>query len=400
MRYNAWTLALISAGAVSLPAVAYAEETTSAVLTALSTTTISGYVDTSAHWNPGTGNVNLPVYTPNGVSGSGKADGFNLDVVALTLNKPPGEGDWGAGYNATLLFGPDAIGYNNSAGSTTSDFSLKDAYVDLHAPLGNGLDLKIGTFTEILGYEVYETGNNPNYTRSYGYEIEPFAMTGALATYQFSPTLSAQGGIANTWSSGINNRSSPPEAESYKAYLGGLVFTAPESFGFLAGSTLAGGIINGFDAGAAQAIKTSFYIGGNIKTPLKCLSVGFAYDYEAWGNNTTIDPVTGDPVLHDSGYQNATALYLLWKVTDKLSLNSRADYFTQSEYLTTPGMPKSVFALTETVQYDLWKNVISRLEFRWDHSLSGADAYGGTASNPTPDLQNAWLIAANFIYKF
>ena len=142
MKYNAWTLALISAGAVSLPAVAHAEETTNAVLTALSTTTISGYVDTSAHWNPGTGNVNLPVYTPNGVSGSGKADGFNLDVVALTLNKPPGEGDWGAGYNATLLFGPDAVGYNNSAGSTTSDFSLKDAYVDLHAPLGNGLDLK------------------------------------------------------------------------------------------------------------------------------------------------------------------------------------------------------------------------------------------------------------------
>ena len=163
---------------------------------------------------------------------------------------------------------------------------------------------------------------------------------------------------------------------------------------------MAGGIINGYDAGAAHCIKTSFYIGGNIKTPLKCLSVGFAYDYEALGNNTTIDPVTGDPVSHDSGYQNATALYLLWKVTDKLSLNSRADYFTQSEYLTTPGMPKSVFALTETVQYDLWKNVISRLEFRWDHSLSGADAYGGTASNPTPDLQNAWLIAANFIYKF
>ena len=27
--------------------------------------------------------------------------------------------------------------------------------------LGNGLDLKLGTFTEILGYEVYETGITP-----------------------------------------------------------------------------------------------------------------------------------------------------------------------------------------------------------------------------------------------
>src|ERR1035441_6372993 len=61
--YNAWTVALVSAGVVSLPAAARAEETatTNSVLTALSTTTISGYVDTSAQWNPGTGNANLPV---------------------------------------------------------------------------------------------------------------------------------------------------------------------------------------------------------------------------------------------------------------------------------------------------------------------------------------------------
>ena len=146
MKYNAWTLALIGAGVVSPLAVAHADESTNAVLTALTSTTISGYVDTSAHWNPGTGNANLPVYSPNGVAGGSKADGFNLDVVALTFSKPVGEGDWGAGYNATLLFGPDAVGYNNSAGSTKSDFSLKDAYVDLHAPIGNGLDFKLGTF--------------------------------------------------------------------------------------------------------------------------------------------------------------------------------------------------------------------------------------------------------------
>ena len=151
-KYNAWTVVLISAGVVSLPAAAHAEESTNAVLTALSATTISGYVDTSAQWNPGTGNANLPVYTPNGAPGSSKADGFNLDVVAITLSKPVGEGEWGAGYNATLLFGPDANGYNNVPGqSGSSDFSLKDTYVDLHAPLGNGLDLKLGTFTEILG---------------------------------------------------------------------------------------------------------------------------------------------------------------------------------------------------------------------------------------------------------
>jgi hypothetical protein len=400
MKYNAWTLALIGAGVVGLPAMARAEESKSVALTALAATTISGYVDTSAQWNPGTGNANLPVYTPNGAPGSSKADGFNLDVVAITLNKPVGEGEWGAGYNATLLFGPDATGYNNSAGSTTSDFSLKDAYVDLRAPLGNGLDLKLGTFAEILGYELYETGNNPNYTRSYGYEIEPLALTGLLAAYQFSPVISAQAGVANTWSTGINTRSDPPKAESYKAYMGSVTLTAPDSLGFLAGSTLFGGIINGFDAGAAYTVKTSFYVGGTVKTPLKCLSVGLAYDYVALGDTSAIDAETGDLVIHKSGFQNASAIYLLWQATEKLTFNTRADYFSQSDFLVSSGMPGKAFALTETVQYDLWKNVISRLEFRWDHSASGADAYGGTAPGYAPSLKNAFLVAANVIYKF
>ena len=400
MKYNAWTLALIGAGVVSPLAMARADESTNAVLTALASTTISGYVDTSAHWNPGTGNQNLPVYSPNGVAGGSKADGFNLDVVALTFNKPVGEGDWGAGYNATLLFGPDAVGYNNSAGSTKSDFSLKDAYVDLHAPIGNGLDFKLGTFTEILGYEVYETGNNPSYTRSYGYEIEPTALTGGLLTYQLCSAVTAQAGIANTWSAGIDNRSSPPKAESYKTYIGGVTLTAPASFGFLSGSTLSGGVINGYDAVTAQAVKTSLYVGGTFKTPIKSLSVGVAYDYCALANSTTTDPDTGDTIDHKSGYQNATALYLLWQVTDKLTFNTRADYFSQSQYLASSGMPSKAFALTETLQYDLWKNVISRLEFPWDHSANGQDAYGGTDPGATPSLRNEFLVAANLIYKF
>ena len=405
MKYNAWTLALIGAGVVSLPAVAHAEESTNVVLTAISSTTISGYVDTSAHWNPGTGNNNLPIYSPNGVPGGAKADGFNLDLVALTISKPVGEGDWGAGYNATLLFGPDAVGYNTSAISRNSDFSLKDAYVDLHAPLGNGLDLKLGTFTEILGYEVYETGNNPNYTRSYGYEIEPTALTGALATYQFSKVITAQAGIADTWSAGINSRGFVPpgtKAESYKTYIGGLTLTAPDSLGFLAGSTLSGGIINGYDA-VNLVDKTSWYVGGTFKTPCKCLTVGLAYDYVNLASSVTT-PLVGMPVPHNSGYQSAAAAYFLVQATDKLAFNTRVEYFSQSQYLAASGisgMAEEAFALTETVQYDLWKNVISRLEFRWDHSLDGTSAYGGSsAANPGPSLTNAFLVAANIIYKF
>ena len=392
MNSNGWTLALLSAGLISLPAIAQAEENTNAIpalLTSLSTTTLSGYVDTSAVWNPGTGNQNLPPYTPNGAAGGTKADGFNLNVVALTLTKAPDADAWSAGYNVTMLFGPDAVGYNSSFGSATGEFSLKDTYVELHARIGNGLDVKIGTWTEILGYEVYETAGNPNYTRSYGYGIEPTAMTGVLAAYQFSPVVSPNAGIANTWSAGVNSRAFQPQgtkAESYKTYLGSVTLTAPESLGFLSGSTLSGGVINGYNDGRA-AVETSFYVGGTIKTPCKSLSIGLAYDYAALSQNTVND------IAYGSGYQNASALYLLWQAADKLSFNTRGDYFTQSSYLASPGLPHSAFALTETAQYDLWKNIVSRVEFRWDHSTDDSAPY-------STGRDNAFMVAANIIYKF
>jgi hypothetical protein len=388
-------LALIGAGVVSLPAVAHADEHTNAVLTALSTTTISGYVDTSMQWNPGTGNQNLPAISPNGRPGGTKADGFNFNVLALTLSKPAGEEAWSAGYNATLLFGPDAAGYNTSVGAFPGDFSLKDAYVDLHAPLGNGLDIKLGTFTEILGYEVYETGNNPNYTRSYGYEIEPTAMTGVLAGYQLNSAVLVNAGICDAWNAGVNARSSPPKAESYKTYMGSVTFTCPTNCSFVSGSTLSGGAINGFDAGTG-ADKTSLYIGGTLNTPIPSVKVGAAYDYAMLGPNQF------GAVQHQSGYQGAFGLYVSWQATEKLSLYSRGEYFAESGYLAAAGIAgaaASAFEFTETVQYDLWKNVLARLEFRWDHAEHG-NGFGGFAAGAAPTGNNAFLLAANFVYKF
>ena len=405
MKCNAWTLALIGAGVISVPAVTQAEESTNAVpalLTSLSATTLSGYVDTSAHWNPGTGNNNLPTYSPNGVPGGAKADGFNLDVVALTINKPTSEGEWGAGYNATLLLGPDAVGYNTTVvGSHSSDFSLKDAYVALHAPVGNGLDFKLGNFTEILGYEVYETGNNPNYTRSYGYEIEPTQLTGLLATYQVCSTVSAQAGIANTWSAGLNARAFPPEgtkAETFKTTMGALTYTAPTNMSFLAGSTLSGGIINGYDQ-VNGVNKTSWYVGGTVNTPVTNLKAGFAVDYV----NLKANNLGFGGAAEKSGYQAAYALYVSYQATEKLGLYTRGEYFTQSGYLSVSptgytGMAKEAFEFTETIQYDLWKNVLARAEFRWDHAA--ATAVGAPEDPYSSGKDNVFLLAANIVYKF
>src|SRR5256885_12947575 len=112
----------------------------------------------------------------------------------------------------------------------------------------NGLDFKLGVFDSIIGYESHDSVNNPNWTRSYGTTIEPHTHTGLLATYQAADWLGLAAGIANTFGPTINARANPPKSESYKTYMGSIALTAPESFGFLKGSTLYSGFVNGFNS--------------------------------------------------------------------------------------------------------------------------------------------------------
>ena len=410
MKFNQWTVALAALGVVSFASAAKAEEQVNSVLTAVSSTTLSGYVDTSAQWNFGTGDANLPPYKFGGPT---KADGFNLNVVQVRIEKGLDESQWSAGYRADLWAGPDAnvLGtsslFGNSSVANPGDFAIRQAYVTLRMPVGNGLDWKMGVFDSILGYESVESPNNPNFTRSWGHGIEPQTHTGLLASYRFSEIFSVSGGVANTYSPNINDRPFEPvqtvnsQAESYKSYMGSLALTAPESAGFLAGSTLYGGAVNGFSASYAGNL-TSYYAGATIATPVTGLRLGAAFDLLN---------------VHDvSGETWAVAGYASLQASEKLSFHFRADYLrdrgdqkfyvafdpnADAFYATNPD---KLMTLTATVQYDLWKNVVSRLEFRWDHSLTGDGLYGGTVPNSATVQDgneiNACVLIANLVYRF
>ena len=410
MKINKWTMGLAALGLVSIPATSSAEEgKANGVLTALSSTTISGYVNTSIHWNTGTGNDNLPAHSYNTAS---KADGFNLDVVKLQIEKPLDEAQWSAGYKAELLFGGDAGAYGttfdqNGDGSAAA---IKQAYVTLRAPVGNGLDFKVGVFDTVIGYEVFDAGSNPNYTRSYGFTLEPTTHTGVLASYQVSKAVSFSAGIGNTVGPAINEKANPPMAESYKTYMGSVVVTAPEDWGFISGSTLYAGLVNGYNTGADWN-QSSYYLGATLNTPVKNLKVGAALDYLI---------TTGYHNGSSDGDGDATALtlYTSLQATEKLSLHLRGEYAETDAAIDGTGLlggtgdltggNSKFFALTSTLQYDLWNNVISRLEVRWDHQAGDGDMAGwgnasGGGAEGTPSAgtkRNNVLIAANIIYKF
>ncbi len=415
MKCNPWTLALVSAGLVSLPAVAQAEEKPSSVLTALSSTTLSGYVGTSAIWQPGTTKAGVAGIPGRAFDGpQSKQDGFNLDVVSLTLSKPVSEGDWGAGYTFQLWAGPDAVGFNTSfpnsfgGGSSGGDFAVKQAFVDLHAPIGNGLDIKIGHFNYIGGYEVPDAGGNPNYSRSFAWTQEPASHTGLLLSYTVNEWLSLMAGVANTFNNGVNWRgiragaAAPSETE--KTYMGMITLTAPtNSFGFLGGSTLSATVVNGLNSASGNTAnnafpgsptpghETSLNISATTPTPISNLKVGLSYDYT-------------DGFPEKANYADVYTLYLMYQATEKLKLNGRAEYTTASNgFWYTPSATShnaELLGLTGTIDYSLWKNVISRVEVRWDHSLNGDRPYNVPAGDPPTNEKNVVTLALNVIYNF
>lgn len=401
MKLNQWTLALAAAGVVSLGSVALAEEAQHQVQTALSSTTLSGYVDTSAIWQFGNGKTD----TGRSYDGASKQNGFNLDVIKLSLEKPLDEGQWAAGYKVDLLAGPDANTYASAStlASGSSDFAIQQAYVDLRAPIGNGLDFKMGVFSTIIGYESFDAGKNPNFSRSYGYWIEPLSHTGLLASYQAADWISLTAGIADTWSPRINGRpvdNNGTVKDSEKTYMGGFTLTAPESLGFLKGAQLYAGIVDGLPSGVAGTASdiTSYYAGVTVPTPLTGFSVGASYDYRGTKSSN-------DGVYHPSAYANATALYLKYKATEKLTFADRVEYATGSRgtwgSFAATSENEKFFANTFTVDYALWANVITRAEFRWDHDLSGNRSnFGNVDTSAASYANNALSLALNVIYQF
>ena len=385
MKFNKWTLGLAAVGVVSLTSAARADET-NMVMTALSATSISGYVDASAQFNPGGGGVGS---TPNYNLGMNNANQFSLNVVDIALDKPLDESPWAAGYHVEFWVGPEGT-------ALATGFPIRQAYIALRTPVGNGIDWKFGVFDTIIGYEGLTSGNNPNFSHSYGFNIEPTTHTGALATYKITDAISVQAGLVDTsfaggaYSANINGApgQSTPGGLSAPTVLGGISLTAPDSFGWAKGAVLSGVIINTSGSGTTGA--TSYYVGATLPTPVAALKFGGSFDY--------LNVHTGGNIWNVAGYST-------YAFNDKLSLNLRAEHLSGTTaiaagaYGSDPLAGNAADEITATLQYNLWANVVSRVEARWDHVEHG-NGFASISSAAPGSQSEAWLLAAQLIYTF
>jgi hypothetical protein len=155
---------------------------------------------------------------------------FQLNQLNLFVQRAVAtEGDaWDVGGRFDIMFGTDAIftqaygvpAYDvntlqpltrnhwdldllGGADNRFYDLAMPQAYMELYAPIGNGLNLKIGHFYTPIGYETVPAPDNFFYTHAYTMQYgEPFTHTGILGNYAVDDNWSVMGGVTTASATG------------------------------------------------------------------------------------------------------------------------------------------------------------------------------------------------------
>lgn len=350
---------------------------------------LSGYVDVGYIYNF-TGNDNGATGIPTRFDRDETSKGdFNVNAVKLVLEKPLSDAnELQAGFRADLMVGEDAsyLGGNGGAGALTSDsLFVEQAYVTLRAPIGNGLDFKIGKFVTWLGYEVIERPANLNIT--YGNLFEnmiPLYHTGVSAEYSFNDTVDAGFALVNGYN-GDDNFGPTGIGEDGYGIMGKINITNPSG-----NANLYSAVYYSWDSsfevtGADKDDVVIVDVWGNwvpeFSKDKLLLGVNFDYGYS---DSDTID---------DSTWWGA-ALYAKYQFTDIFSLAARADYMyndDDTKFGIGSGSNDDVWSWTLTAGFDLVENLLLRAEYRLDF---GDDVEGTGNDGP------AHTFAAQAVYSF
>ena len=161
-----------------------------------------------------------------------QANSFVPHMMIIGVERPATAGSAldRLGFRARIGFGADARFSRNrpnyQPGTNDHELDVQELYVEYIVPIGNGLKILAGEMYPLIGYEVVNSYENPNFSRSFTFGLsQPFAVTGIRLVYPFTSWATVSVGINNGWDNiEDNNKSKTFE------YL--VAFTPHEKFGF------------------------------------------------------------------------------------------------------------------------------------------------------------------------
>jgi hypothetical protein len=293
-------------------------------------------------------------------------EGYTFNIAEFSIKKDPSE-KYPFGYGLVVTAGIDsqknhAIGIfrdDNDAFPfrNTRKYDLQEAYVSGMIPVGNGLTIKAGKWVTLLGYEVIESPNNLNFSRSLLFTFAiPLTHVGALASYPVTDWLSVSAGPVVGWDVADDNND--------KLSWTGQIAVTPlkdltTNFQWITGPEQ-------FNQGERRTV---FDLVVNY-TGIKNLTLGLNYDY-GWEDDEASLLAAATRSNSDASWWG-WALYAAYDWTERLRTALRFEYFKDADGIRTLGVAAgskvSLYEVTATVQYKIWRGLVGRLEYRHDNA--------------------------------
>ncbi len=290
---------------------------------------------------------------------------------------------WDIGGRVDFMFGTDAdntqaSGWDNQIMDeefNNYDVAFPQAYLEIYAPIGNGLTAKLGHFYTNIGYEVVTAPDNFFYSHAYTMlYAEPFTHSGALLTYQVTDNISISGGAVTGWDNFDENGGD-------WSFLGGASWTSDDEKTALAVSLISGE--TGDDSVDQNTTMYSIVLSHDISDRLHYV---FQHDLGI----TEDGAAAGD----DSDWFGINQ-YLTYDINDKLAAGLRAEWFSDSDGRVS-GFGANYYAISAGVNYA----PVSWLKFRPEVRYDWADTNGAGAAYDGGNENDQIAISMDMIVTF
>jgi hypothetical protein len=315
-------------------------ETKAEGVKALSDITLTGFVQASYFYDFST----PPDRKSNGYLWNSSHNSFSLNKVKLTLASKPVErsGDnWDAAYRVSMMWGEDSS-LVNTGGELQGLENLREAYVELNAPVGTGLNIRAGQLISLLNYESGDGGAaNANFSQGFQWWYTGNGPSaGAQLGYNITDSIDIKARLQNGLFAG------PVDSNEAKTFLGAIGIKPTDKTWIS---------LVGFVGDESTTMSVS---GGSVLAGAKitdAFGVGMEFDYFMFNPD---GPVKAD-VWSIGGW-------FTYDFTAKTGLALRADYVDDQDGFGIPGLAIGGRPGTSILSTDTEGNLGSiTLTFNW-----------------------------------
>lgn len=378
----------------------------------------SGFLDvayTQNFNNPNSDLNQLHIFDTN-------ANAFMAHLAQLMLERPADAGGSTldrAGFRARLNFGADArvtrARTNFQTGTSNDELDFQELYAEYILPIGNGLKVQAGKMNTLIGYEVINSFENVNFSRSFMFGLgQAFTTTGIRFTYTFNPMVTASFGVVNGWDNiDDNNKGKTIE------YL--VALTPHEKFGVSwygsYGPEQANRQFGDATSGGAPGNPSAKRFANGLIITLKATDKDTVVLEPYYVNEASNPAVAANANLKTNARWNGLAGYLIHDFDEQWSARLRGEIFEDAggsrtcggtfnnaggtntcagATNTTPATPtaQTLWEITPTLQFKPVPSLITRVEFRYDKSDKNVFLYGSRPVN------NQETLSFEVIYLF